>query len=355
MATLDRAFVKAYLQQAQASRQAGKPRPTVPLSQALEALSQGVPVAEPAPVAASAELAEPPIAAVPAPVEVAPVEVATVAVEPPAPVEPEPVEPAPAEPAAVCETTPEIDAVPIDEPDALDAIAAAVATRAAPSAPPIVQEKAAATVEDFAWPPICEQMNHVAGAQLDLLVDHVMELGCGRGRIVGVLGCTSGSGATTLLLATAQRLAAKNFHVLVADADTEAASVGSRLALTARLGWDTAKQPADALISATARRVSVLPLSEAGPLEDECLAGFAAELGDGRDRFDVTLVNLGAAGGSRSADRVLAAGLGKRLDLLLLVQDLRFPAAESLDAICARLAAAGVARVGVAENFAPSD
>lgn len=293
MTTLDRAFVKAFTNQEQGGQAESTVR-TVPLSQALDALSGRKP--EPRP-------------------------------------QPKPSD----KPMATTQTTTTRDQTVVP-----------------PSAGPTresIQE-----VDHFHWPAICTRIAEVAGNELEQVAETIAQLNSPPGRVVAVGGCRRGEGATTLLLCTAARLAQRNLKVLVVDADLDEAQLSRRLGLVAEHGWEEVLAGrlalADVIVQSSTEHVAVLPLRDPTAYSLATLERLAEHLDTVRSAYDVVLVNVGPWDDARTTGHLLAHGIGRRLDLFILVHDVRLTTESHRDEICAELSVAGVTQVAVAENFA---
>ena len=212
-------------------------------------------------------------------------------------------------------------------------------------------------VDHFLWPAICTRIAEAAGSELEQVADGIAALTSPQGRIVAVGGCRRGDGATTVLLCAAARLAERNLNVLVVDADLDEAQLSRRLGVVAEHGWEEVLAGrltlADVIVqSSTEERVAVLPLRDPTAYTLATLERLAEHLDAVRKTYDVVLVNLGPWDDSRTTGHLLTHGIGRRLDLFILVHDLRNTTEDHCDEVCAELSVAGVAQVAVTENFA---
>jgi len=216
--------------------------------------------------------------------------------------------------------------------------------------------ESALEVAHFLWPAICTQIADVAANELEQVAETIVSLPSSQGRMVAVGGCRRGEGATTLLLCTATRLAQRGLHVLVVDADLDEAQVSRRLGVIAEHGWEEVlagrMSLPEVVVQSSTENVAVLPLRDPTAYTLATLERLAEHLDAVCKTFDVVLVNLGPWDDSHTTGHLLTHGIGRRLDLFILVHDVRPTTEEHCDEVCAELTVAGVLQVAVAENFA---
>ena len=213
----------------------------------------------------------------------------------------------------------------------------------------------------FDWPEVCRTLDDGAEGQIGRLAD-ALEAGLGQGRkVVGLGGLRRGEGCTTLLLCAARQLARRGWNVLIVDADTDDPRLASRLGLAPEAGWQdvaAGRVPLDeAVIESVEDRLALLPCC--GHVAERRAAGgdqpaVIAELQTLRRSYDLVLVDLGPPGAAADGEDLPAEAVAGAIDAVVLVHDVRSTSPEELARLQERLAAAGIAQAGVAENFVPA-
>lgn len=212
-------------------------------------------------------------------------------------------------------------------------------------------------VDQFAWSPTAGKLSLSAGIQLDRLADGLAG-GLSEGQnVIGLGACSRGEGCTTLLLCAARRLAQHGLNVLLVDADFDHPCLARRLGLMPETGWEdvlAGRVPvAEAVVESIQDRLSVLPLRGLSA-EQDCSAGIAvdpaASLAPLREHYDLVLVDLGELNEGRPAGQPLEAA-AQWLDAVVLVHNVRSTPQTELMQTRSRLQVAGIAEVGIAENF----
>jgi len=216
-------------------------------------------------------------------------------------------------------------------------------------------------VDRFVWPPVCNRLISAAGVELDRLSDAILAARDQGKRVLAIGGCRRGEGGTTLLLCVARRLTERGLRVALADADLADPQLAPRLGLQAHCGWESvwARQLplAEVVIEAADTRLALLPLREPlgasrGSLDEP--AAVAEGLDTLAASYDLVLVDPGPLEDFVGAVGMPAGGIARRLDAAVLVQDVRVTGPERLAEMQRRLAAAGIARVGVVQNLVHS-
>jgi Mrp family chromosome partitioning ATPase len=252
---------------------------------------------------------------------------------------------------------------PCEKPDAEPAAFPAGATDEEAEQPTILSlgETAlpAQRVDHFTWPKVCRRLIARAAVELDRLADALAAASASGQKVLAIAGYRPGEGATTLLLCAARRLSERGIKTALVDADLARPRLARRLGAQPRLGWDetTAEEEsawAQALGEATANNLALLPVREpsspgGGPVRNPSrLGGSVKTL---RNRYDLVLVDLGPL-----EDAGLAAGtptwaMPGTIDAIVLTHDERITSEAQLLEVHERLAALGIAVVGIVENF----
>ncbi len=215
-------------------------------------------------------------------------------------------------------------------------------------------------VEHVVWPRICTQLHMVAVRQLDRLAAAILAAAESGRKALAVGGCRAGDGATTLLLCAARQLARSGMRVLAADACFDDPQLARRLGMLPDLGWQDvlAGRAAleEAIIVSTEDRLALLPAATrpSSPKNDFALASaLDASLDELVQHYDVILVDVGSLEDRLSHMPPMLGG-ASRLDAAVVVHNLRSTNAVGLAKVERKLADAGVAEVGVIENFVRS-
>jgi Mrp family chromosome partitioning ATPase len=236
------------------------------------------------------------------------------------------------------------------------------ATASAPAATwrPMLQ------VEHFVWPRICGQLQMIALGQMEELAGALLAAAGEDHKVLAVGGCRAGDGATTMLLCAGRLLARRGFRVLLADAAFADPQLARRLGMLPQAGWEDAlagRLPLEeVIIDSTADRLAVLPAvpSQSGESSDggdDALArkeaALAASLDLLRQHYDFVLVDVGPLEGRREAG-LPALGSASGLKAAIVIHNLRATSPERLAEVEDSLSAAGVAQIGVIQNFVRS-
>jgi Mrp family chromosome partitioning ATPase len=257
------------------------------------------------------------------------------------------------EPPAEAATTPaEVTTDATAETTTATAIATATATWR-----PMLQ------VDHFLWPRICQQLHSVAVRQMEELADALLAAAGTDHKVLAVGGIRPGDGATTMLLCAGRLLAERGFRVLLADADFADPQLARQLGMAPEAGWETVmagRLPLEeVIIDSTADRLAVLPTlppasAGGGANAADDLAGKANALAAGldvlRQHYDFVLVDVGPLA-DRAAAGLPALGSGSRLEAAVVVHNPQTAGAERLAEVQDSLAAAGVAQIGIIQNF----
>ncbi len=269
----------------------------------------------------------------------------------------------PTEPAA--EPLPQPLAQPQSQPLADQAATTATATTTAtpattPAWRPMLE------VDHFVWPRICQQLHTVAVRQMEELADALLAAAGKDRKVLAIGGIQAGDGATTMLLCAGRLLAGRGFRVLLADAAFAYPQLARQLAVAPQAGWEAVlagRLPLeDVIIESTADRLAVLPTvrppsgdrgrNTAGDLAGK-EAALAASLDVLAQHYDFVLVDVGPLEG-RAAAGLPTLGSGSGLEAAVVVHNPRTAVAQRLAEVQDSLATAGVAQIGVIQNFVRS-
>jgi Mrp family chromosome partitioning ATPase len=210
-------------------------------------------------------------------------------------------------------------------------------------------------VDAFIWPATCEKLISDERSYF-LQAGGKLLAACKDGlKTLAITGSRRGEGRTTLALCLARCAAKSGLNVAVVDADFARPQLASQVGLEVAYGWQDAalgKIPlAEAAVKSVADRITLLPL-------EVSTAGAALSLSDPRvtatlraaaATFELVIVDLGPlAGGS---EPLFPREEACPFDACIVVRDLRYATATESQAVGDRLYVAGVAAVGIAENF----
>jgi Mrp family chromosome partitioning ATPase len=213
-------------------------------------------------------------------------------------------------------------------------------------------------VDRFTWPRPCSRLVTAAAGELDRLSDELLAVQARGQKVLAIAGCRRGEGSTTVLLCTARRLAERGLRVVMVDADLADPQLARRLGVLPQFGWESAwagRLPlAEVVIESAENRLALLPLREAsaavGPWGDG-KAIIAENIDTLRANFDLVLVDLGPLEDPAVIGGSFGREVSRRLDGVILVQNVRLAARERLAEVQRRLAAAGIAQAGIVENL----
>src|SRR4051794_21961736 len=157
------------------------------------------------------------------------------------------------------------------------------------------------TVASFQWPKICRELNQKSGPQLDRVADQLRAQASAGHSLVGVMGLFPRVGATTAALCLAARAARRERRIILADGNFCHPRVASWLDVVPTVGWEEvlrhAAPLADAVIHANDDHLDILALGRNSPKDPQPLAaGLQAAVSAGvlRHAYDLVLVDLGS-------------------------------------------------------------
>ncbi|MCA9271231.1 MAG: hypothetical protein KDA41_22265 [Planctomycetales bacterium] len=297
-----------------------------------------------------------------------------------APVETAPVETVPASASPTVNMAPSVEAAPTaataTEEKTTETTAASVAAVndepaptvdvAEPAEPP-VEEKVATPaaaprrfqpqweVDAFAWPKGVVRLLAEASKQLDSACVSIRDSIRPGHNVLCVTGAAEKSGATTLTLALARRLAAGGLRVALVDADFSRPALAERLGVGVQQGWEAALDGAapldEAAIASIDDKLVLLPLAaQPGLNASHANMQAAAHLEQLAGRFDLVLVDAGS--GSENVAAVTSTTEDALpVSVLLAVDQRRAPTAE-VQEVVGHLRHCGIASIQVGQTFA---
>jgi Mrp family chromosome partitioning ATPase len=156
------------------------------------------------------------------------------------------------------------------------------------------------TIASFQWPKICRALSIQSGPQLDRVVDMLRAQADAGHSLIGIMGLFPRVGATTTSLCLAARAARRVQRAIVVDANLCHPRIAAWLDAVPTVGWeDVLKHRAplsDAVIRATDDNLDVLALGSKPAKNPEPLAaGLQAAVTAGvlRHAYDMVLVDIG--------------------------------------------------------------
>lgn len=373
MKHIDQAFLKAYQQLPQTSRAAQvKPQPS-PAPKASPGGTGGLSTAEASSAAAPVKPAPrsrivPPGPHRPAPSKPATTVEPTVTEQQPAPVKPQPLAQAqPHTPAADTNTAAAVNQLSAVEPAALaqpaparqrDVVAEAaqsILPAVAPLAtiPPASGSQASLahrqSVATFRWSDLDDTLNEVADADLTHLALELSRRAADGMKLLLVSSWSRSEGRTSLMLCLARHLADEGLKVAMVDGDFARPGLAERLGLDPECSWTRAvageASLSDCAIESEADRLVAYPLAVAGGTWPSG-PRLRLVLGLLRRDYDLVLID----GGPIAEGNDPPAGW-PQIDASIIVRDPNRTADEHLLEAETELAAAGIAVLGIAENF----
>jgi Mrp family chromosome partitioning ATPase len=230
------------------------------------------------------------------------------------------------------------------------------------SAPAIRLFQPMLQVEHFAWPKVCGKLETAASAELDRILETLTAAQLRGQKVFALAGCRSGEGATSLLLATARRLATQGMKAALIEADWSQPQLARRLGLLPQYGWEDVllgRLPLEeVLIESIAERLVILPVREpfrASDMPAEAASRLAETWNSLRHHFDIVLVDPGPLANSPILDKQFIGVMAGRIDATLLVKNLRHQDnpqdSGEFDAAVQAMNNAGARVLGVVENF----
>lgn len=210
-------------------------------------------------------------------------------------------------------------------------------------------------VERLQWPRHCIALLKQAESQLGEAAAHLQSLVALGEKLICFASLKRGEGRTSTLLCLARLLSTEGHKIALVDADLRQPQLGRQLGLLPQAGWENVLLDhlplEEALIEAVDDRATLLPAR--GPWTEPLSTELYRPMGEAvrrlRDEHDLVLLDVGPL--EMSGTEELLAAI--RCDAAVLVRDLRTTTVAELESAALRLAAAGIARWQVAENFAP--
>jgi Mrp family chromosome partitioning ATPase len=213
-------------------------------------------------------------------------------------------------------------------------------------------------VDRVEWPAVVGRIDSGPDSPLEPLAEALIQ-GAVRGvKVVAVTACHRGDGCTTVVLASAHRLAGEGLRVAVVDADFDHPRLAKRLGLSPQVGWEDAlngRVPlAEVAIESLDDRLVLLPACEptangeqasGEPWDPAALVDMVSQ------SCDLVLLDLGRFSKRGKSGVALVDGAGRWIDAAVLVQNVRCTSHTELTQAHARLHAGGIAEVFVVENF----
>jgi Mrp family chromosome partitioning ATPase len=212
-------------------------------------------------------------------------------------------------------------------------------------------------VRRFVWPVLVRELIESIGGELTSLVN-LLAARCREGnRSLMVSGCRRGEGRTTLVMALAQMAAANGLTTAIVDADFRHPELAELMGVEPQIGAEevlSGGQPlADALIESVEEHITLLPLLS--PVDVVGLLAGSHRLADLvrtlHQHYHLVLIDSGPLEDDRAAVDLAAALTGSPVDDALVVRDVGSNTSEQVKAVGRRLAAVGIKRWDVADNF----
>ena len=213
------------------------------------------------------------------------------------------------------------------------------------------------TIASFHWPEVCRALSRLCGQQLgqvaDLLVNHAA---AGRS-LVGIVGMTSGRGATTTALCLAACLSERGRRVILVDGNFRYPRLAKWLEVEPTAGWqDVLKHGApltDAVVRATDDHLDLLALGEKIPNDAlRLVAGLQAVVTAGvlRHAYDHVLVDAGAFLDVASQPILLELMRNMGIDAAIAITGPRIAKPHEVDMLAEHLSRSGCELLGTIEN-----
>lgn len=212
-------------------------------------------------------------------------------------------------------------------------------------------------IDRAAFPEACGQLLGHASGDWDRLAEQLVEqMGQGH-KCVATAGIARGDGSTTVLLALAQRVAARGLRPVVVDADPANPVLARTCGISAQTGWndlvDSELPLGEALITAVEDGVTLMPWRG----ESQSLATLSEAVRTGsifgtlREHFDLVLLDLMPLGNPANLADAAALARAIHLDAVYLIHNVRTTSRQRQAAVCADLRQTGLPLAAVIENF----
>lgn len=198
----------------------------------------------------------------------------------------------------------------------------------APAEPSTTAFRPVFEVDRFGWPVVVDKL---LTSQQDIFAPVVEQIRSAAEvgiRLVGIAGCRSGVGCTTVLLSLARRIAQGGKKVAMVDANFAAGNLADTLSLELDTGWEDAlagRVPlAECVVRSMADDIALLPLR--GPIADpiDLLVGIQTSISAGvlRHHYEVVLFDLGSVARPPQLAAVQQVVEQCRLDASIAVTDM---------------------------------
>jgi Mrp family chromosome partitioning ATPase len=266
-------------------------------------------------------------------------------------------------PAEIGETTPaSTEAIaPIDAPLTLPPAHSVTISQEPGETPwrPLLQ------VDRVIWPNIHTRLQTTAAAAIQQMADGLLSLCASGSKVLGLAGCASGEGVTTVMLAAARSLVSQGRKVVLVDANWSNPQVAQSLGLLPQLGWEETLCGGlpleEVVIESLADGMAVLPVRKPSA-STIAQAQIAASFDILAREFDVVLVDLGPLAqikdegapwhdSTPSHESTLSREVAARMDAVILVQNVRVTTPNRLADVREHLAASNLRYVGTIQNF----
>ncbi len=217
-------------------------------------------------------------------------------------------------------------------------------------------------VDRLVWPIVCHLLHENASEEIDCLVDALVDAMHHGQTAIGMAGCRSGEGSTTLLLSAVRRLGDRKLKVAIVDAHFTCPEFAERLRLFPETGWEDVladRSPlVEVAIESVEDRLTIVPLC--GPIgraeTDAEVEGDQPSAVETRmletidtlaDHYDLVLVDVGPLDDLTALGGVLVG----RLDAIVLVHNPSITTERQLAETQRHLADVQVPQTGIVCNF----
>jgi len=213
-------------------------------------------------------------------------------------------------------------------------------------------------VDRFIWPKVCHRLAKAAQDEIDRLADALVAATTRGQRVLGMRGCRPGAGTTTMLLCAARCLKHRHLKVAMVDAHSTDPRLSAELGLLPKSGWEevlAGRLPLEEVVIESAdSQVAVLPALGPMPAADNPLEQEARIVESIRTlglRYDLVLVDMGAWDETAEAGSAPAGPIGRLVDAVVLIQDVRTTNRQCLAQLHQGLVAAGIVPAGIVQNL----
>ncbi len=211
-------------------------------------------------------------------------------------------------------------------------------------------------VDRVVWPSVHGRLQTTAPAAIEQMSDGLLSICASGSKVVGLAGCASGEGVTTLLLVVAGKLLSQGRKVVVVDANWGNPQLAQSLSLSPQKGWEETLCRGlpleEVIIESRADGLAVLPVCRSS-VSTIAPGRIAISFNVLAREFDVVLVDLGPLVDVED-ETSFSHAAAAQTDAVILVQNVRATTSSRLAQVRQRLSALNLQYAGTFQNFVAS-